>query len=248
MKHAPILFALAMFFGAVPAHADGVSFAEANGKYQAGDFKGAEALYKKLLDSGLRTAPVYYNYGNASFRNGKKGQALVAYERARRLVPRDRDLRWNLGVLKASLPDRLESISTNPFSTALQLTSDFVSARELGMVFSLALAALALRALARAIRPSSKRRLAWLGPPLWLVLISAAFLIGVQWRRAHEPRVVVLDKEITARYGPSTREPKAFTLHEGAQGRLLDEAKDWYYITLDDGNTGWLPKNSAEIV
>ena len=81
MKHAPILFALAMFFGAVPAHADGVSFAEANGKYQAGDFKGAEALYKKLLDSGLRTAPVYYNYGNASFRNGKKGQALVAYER-----------------------------------------------------------------------------------------------------------------------------------------------------------------------
>src|SRR5262245_61654920 len=104
------------------------SFADANAKYQRSDFKAAEAAEKQLPDLALTTAAVYYNNGNVSFRNGKKGQALVAYERAKKLEPRDRDLRWNLGVLKASLPDRLETISANPFSTALDTAVDFVSA------------------------------------------------------------------------------------------------------------------------
>ena len=49
------------------------------------------------------------NLGNAALKLGQKGEAFLAYRRAERLIPRDKDLRWNTAVLKSALADRIES-------------------------------------------------------------------------------------------------------------------------------------------
>src|ERR1051326_2790731 len=70
-----------------------VDFKAANQLYDAGKFAAAAAVYEKLEP---KTAHVYYNLGNAWFRQGKMGLAVLNYERARRLAPRDPDLLANL--------------------------------------------------------------------------------------------------------------------------------------------------------
>jgi len=70
----------------------------------------------------------------------------------------------------------------------------------------------------------------------------------LKWTDAKDPRVVVLDKEVYAHYGPSGKETNAFLLHEGAEGKVLDETPEWFYIVLKNKNSGWIPKSSCETV
>lgn len=224
------------------------SFEEAGAKYASGDFKGAALLYGQALQKEDASAAAYYNYGNASFRAGQKGKALVAYERALLRDPRDADTRWNLNVLKSALPDHIEDVSDNVFFSSARKGLEYFTVDEAAVVFAALLGLLALLALLNwLIRPIRK----WTGPFagfltfLWLVSGALFFL---QWLEVKDPRLVVLQKEAPAYYGPSSKETKAFTLHEGGEGKVLDETKDWYYIVLKNKNTGWISKSACEII
>ena len=74
---------------AVPAD----DFKAANQLYDAGKFTEAAAAYEKIEP---KTAHVYYNLGNAWFRQNKLGLAVLNYARARQLAPRDPDILANL--------------------------------------------------------------------------------------------------------------------------------------------------------
>src|SRR6266404_5247545 len=86
-------------------------FKTANQLYDAGKFAEAAAAYEKIEP---KTAYVDYNLGNAWFRQGKLGLAILNYERARRLAPRDPDILANLkfaeqrlGVDDVNTPSRV---------------------------------------------------------------------------------------------------------------------------------------------
>jgi len=72
------------------------TFFEANQAYKTERYPEALAGYGKLLDAGYRSGHMYYNLGNAHLRQGELGRAILAYERARILMPRDADLLFNL--------------------------------------------------------------------------------------------------------------------------------------------------------
>src|SRR5260221_1730054 len=58
----------------------------ANQLYDAGKFAEAAAAYEKIEP---KTAHVYYNLGNAWFRQNKLGLSVLNYAQAHRLAPRD---------------------------------------------------------------------------------------------------------------------------------------------------------------
>ena len=224
------------------------TLSDANAKYAAGDFKAAAEMYEALVGSGQRTSALYYNLGNADLRAGRKGEALIAYERAKNISPRDEDIRWNLAILKSVLADKLELPSIHPLADTLKNAMDRVSAFETGAALAGAFFVLMVLAVLNLLLWPDKRwsrqlqRLAFVG----LVLAGAAF--AWKWNEVKDPRAVVLDKQVYARYGPSETETKAFLLHEGAEGRVLDSSKEWFYISLANGNTGWVPKASCEVI
>ena len=229
------------------ADSKAAAFEEAGAKYRAGEFKKAEALYEEISEARPTTA-VYYNLGNASFRAGHKGRALVSYRRAQRLAPRDRDLLWNIGILKGALIDRFDRRAANFIFLSLKEAVDFVAMNELVWAFTtgtMALAGICLLAfLFPPLRPG-KRPLAVL---MMLCLLGLSALLAFKWMDEKDPRAVVLDREIFARYGPSDKESRAFALHEGAEGRVLDHSRDWIYLGMADGKTGWVPETACEIV
>ncbi len=74
-------------------------FSQANAAYESGDFSKAVELYEKSADTSP-SSTVYYNLGNAHFKKGERGRALLNYRRASRFSPRDKDVLWNISVVK----------------------------------------------------------------------------------------------------------------------------------------------------
>src|SRR3974377_2334444 len=83
-------------------------FAQANAVYQKGEFDSAERLYRQLLEKGVDSGVVYYNLGNVCFKQKKLGEALYFWEKERRRLPGDPDLRENLELAGLLVVDRIE--------------------------------------------------------------------------------------------------------------------------------------------
>lgn len=223
-------------------------FDQATAKYKASDFKSAADLYQKQIQSGFPSAAAYYNLGNATLRAGQKGLALVYYERALKADPRDKDARWNIQILKGSLVDRIEEAQPNVILEPLKNFLDQIKVDELAIVFSVLLALLALSIVLRATFSSAKVFIAAIrGSVVVCLLVTGVFFAWKVWL-TKDPRAVVLEKEITARYGPSDQESKAILLHEGAVGKIIDESGDWIYLQLANKNTGWVRKSACEVI
>ena len=246
---AALTTAALIFFWALPSFAlESTLFEQANEKYRAADFQAAADLYQKILKSGNATSAVYYNLGNAMLRLGEKGEALVYYKRALKAIPRDKDLQWNIQLLQSALPDRIEESSLNLPRFLLRKVTEPWTLEEIGYLFTAALAVLAALALLDFALPLIQALTGFLRPLIFLLLLASAALFGFKWWDTKDPRAVILDKEVNAFYGPSDRETKAFVLHEGAEGKILDTSGDWVYIALKNKNTGWIRKNACEIV
>ncbi len=81
-------------------------FAHGNALYEQGDYEGAIEQYSSLVDKGVTDTDLYYNLANSYYKTGDFGRAVLFYERARRLAPRDRDVRENLALVRAQLRDK----------------------------------------------------------------------------------------------------------------------------------------------
>ena len=73
--------------------------------YEAGNYTGAGELFEEAAASGVVNGKLYYNAGNAWFKAGELGRAVLWYKRAERLMPADPDLAYNLGRAEAQVRD-----------------------------------------------------------------------------------------------------------------------------------------------
>lgn len=246
MTHLRPALTLALFALLAAAPAPAATLEEANALYRKGDFKAAESAYEKLLAEGPRTAARFYNLGNAAFRNGKKGKALLNYRRALEISPRDADARWNAAVVQSALTDRISG-PAGPLDAAAGKIASGISANEAAAAFAAALALWTLASFA-AFAGVRGGAFAALRAFALAAVLAAGAALWAEWRSHKDPRAVVLAKEAVARYGPSLRETKAFVLHEGAEARVTDRTNDWVHVTLPNGSSGWIPGESCETV
>ena len=99
-----------------------VVFNQGNAHYQSGDFSAAERAYRLLLDQGVDSGAVYYNLGNACFKQKKLGEAIYYWEKARRRMPGDSDVRENLQLANLLIVDRID-VPEDPLPVRLLSTA-----------------------------------------------------------------------------------------------------------------------------
>ena len=86
-------------------------FADANQQYADGNYAEAASMYEQVLQENP-AAEVYYNLGNARFKQGELAQAILAYERCLRLNPRMKDARHNLEFAESRIKDNIRDTNT----------------------------------------------------------------------------------------------------------------------------------------
>src|SRR5437773_7647074 len=91
-----LIFGMALSVFAQPD----AEFAKANEAFAQGHFKEAIANYEALIRDGQWSANVFYNLGNAYFRAGDFGRAILNYERALALERHHPEAKANLQIAR----------------------------------------------------------------------------------------------------------------------------------------------------
>jgi len=238
--------------GAVRAATPEQRFSEALAAYGKGDFAVAASQWQALLDEGHGSAELVYNLGNAHFRLGDAGRAVLGWERALWLDPRQRDARANLDLIRPRLADQFESPVRLPlwnwldavlvaFPTAWVAWLTLLTALGSGTVGAWRM----LRA-DRQLPAVGRLLLAFLLVP---TLVGLGVLLLQDRRLNASPRAVVLAPKIEVRAAPSPGAVAQFDLHAGTVVTLLREGEgDWREVALSDGRSGWTPAAGMEEV
>jgi tetratricopeptide (TPR) repeat protein len=222
------------------AASDPAAFDAANKLYYEGKFGDAAAAYDRLVQSGQRSAALYFNLGNAFFKSGQVGRAIAAYRQAQLLTPRDPDVRANLQFARNQVQGpTLPSTAWQRWSGRLSVNEwTFLAAVSLWL-FLLLLAALQWRP--RLARPLRNGALA-LG---LATLLLCSCLGAIVYENQSNRIAVVSAPEAVVRVGPLDTAPNAFTVHDGAELRVLDQREDWLQVTTGPQRNGWIQRQQV---
>ena len=231
---------ISLFPAQSPAAVSAAAFDSANKLYEEGKFAEAASAYETLAKSGQSSAALYFNLGNAFFKSGQIGRAIAAYRQAEQLTPRDPDLRANLQFARNQTPSPTLSPSRwQRWLGRLTLNEWTLLAASAVWLWLLLLAVLQWR-------PSLK-------PTLRAYVISLAILAGLSCacvaatlRETRFTRTaIVITRETAVRYGPLAESPTAFTVHDGAELRILDQKDEWLQVSTDPRRVGWLRRDQV---
>lgn len=237
---------LAMLFLAMTARgaevAGGIEaqFDAANKFYAQNNFAAAGQTYQQILDTGITSAALQFNLGNACFKSSQMGRAIAAYREAQQLAPRDPDIRANLQFARNQvrgprhLPGKIES-------------GLLILSRSEWLVLTTILVWLTLGLLiARQLRPAWTPHLrSW----TWLTgaAATAVLLATISAHRFADPKreAIVIVPDATVRLGPFDESPSAFTAHDGAELAVLDQKGDWLQVSDRGRNLGWIKREAV---
>lgn len=227
-------------------------FDEGNRLYQEGDFGSAAASYEAVLAGGFESAEVYYNLGNAHFRLGSVGLAVLNYERAARLNPRGEDIQANLALVGQMLQDRIEPLPRFWVLSVVDWWMTLIPRGRLGPLVALCYLALGVATVLLVLgRPSGWRavlRRAAYASLAATILLGGTFLAR-ETGLGQPEEAVVMRTEARVLSAPSEEGGlTVFTVHEGTRVRIDRRAEDWAEIVLADGKVGWLPLAALEII
>jgi hypothetical protein len=218
-------------------------FMQGLSKYQAGQNSEAITAWESVRSDGVASGALYYNLGNAYYRERQIGRAIFNYERARKLIPRDQDVINNLDLARLATVDKFE----NPIQLIIwqwvDKVRDCVSLFELATLFEILGLLSVLVFLGWKYGPMVVR--SYLQPAfkvcLILFILSGAWYV---WRSSLDARTfgVVLSLKTDVYSAPDEGSTQLFTLHEGAKIRTKEKLGGWINIRLADGRQGWIPQ------
>ncbi|MCX8043883.1 MAG: SH3 domain-containing protein [Desulfobacterota bacterium] len=217
-------------------------FAEANQAYRETRYEQAAQLYEQIIAAGYTTADMYFNAGNAYYKSGALGKAILKYRIAHLRAPRDEDVQMNLTYALEQTKDKIECPDTYRLLAQLCFWYDLMSQGELCGAFLIANLFVWLILTVRQVRSHEMLTIALAICLFATILFGASF--GVKAYAMHiTPEGVVTAPEITVRAGTSVSDTVLFKLHEGTSFTWKEETDGWVKIELCDGKKGWVQKD-----
>ena len=225
---------------------------EANDRHERGEFAEAVQVYEDLIVDGYEDTAIFYNLGNAYLESGDLGRAILNYLRAEELSPRDQNVRANLDLTRSMTLDRIEIERDSLVESVSYLGRRWVTPGELGAAGFLlwTVGALAISALLvwRAVPLRVALRIV-AGVSSVAALLCFALLLSMIYSNPYDSTGVVTVESVDALSGPGFQYAEEFTLHSGAQVRLVDRRQGWLEVALPGGELrGWMPAHTIEAV
>jgi tetratricopeptide (TPR) repeat protein len=218
-------------------------FTKANQEYAQGHFKEAISGYEALIRAGQLNATLFYDLGNAYFRTGDFGHAILNYERALALERHHPEATANLQIardearaleLQRSWPERyLQFASVNQYSITAAIA------------FWLAAFAIIMLIFAR------RRSATLVATSIFCLLISAAASYAVYTLERGtngSALAIVTGKDVQARLATADTANSVLALPPGSEVKALSTRGDWIYAALPNNLRGWIPAKDAEQV
>lgn len=246
----------------------GSSFSLAEDAYRQNKYEEAVSLYLKGIEEEGTSPEVLYNLGNSYFKLGKDADAVLCYERAKKLDPKNKLINQNLTFVatkvadnnKASLhgrngnvePDaetvldsiyRVIAIERNSNSWAVFALMAFVL-----FLFALALYVFTPNVLAR--KTGFFSGLVFLGFTVTFIVFS--YLSANEFK--NKDNAILMEERAELMKEPSEKSTATTSeLHGGTKLKILESRKgadgqEWIKVKLNNDNIGWIRKQSVESI
>jgi hypothetical protein len=232
--------------------ADVAAITAGNRLAAAGNYAEAIQVYEGLVAQEVQDSALFYNLGNAYYYQGDLGRAILNYERAAQLAPRDADIRANLAQARAQAGDPFLASPAGPLGILTGLTQRWLNINEaavlaLALWFAAGAALLAYR-FARPSRAKDGLRYA----ALLAILLMAVFGLSLGARVYAEqamPEGIVIAPTIALSSEPGSQYATGYNLNGGTAVNILETRGDWARLAAPDNSVkGWIPLKSVETV
>ncbi|MDR0566572.1 MAG: tetratricopeptide repeat protein [Prevotellaceae bacterium] len=230
------------------AQAD-TAWQKANALYAEGKYKDASAAYLQLEESGKASSALFYNAGNAFYKQGETAKAILYYERALRLAPDDEDIRYNLELSNLQIVDKIEPIPQFFVVAWIQAFCNLLDVDTWGIVgISLFAATLMLALVVLFGRTSRRKKAAFALAVACLSLSIVATCVAMREKRylSSHTEAIVYAPVTSVKASPDAGGVDLFVLHEGTKVSVLETIGSWKKVKTADGNQGWLPTAAIE--
>ena len=219
--------------------------------YTISKYQDALNEWLKLYNTGYRSAQLDYNIGNAYFKLNNIPGAILFFERARLLKPASDNINYNLQIARSLAVDKFQEIPQLFFVRWYDFIALVVSSNGWAGISILTFIGLLL--LLSLYIYSSKYRLKVLA--FWggiLLFIVSAFSLSLALRNKslvyNSQKAVVFAASVNGKSSPDSSGTDLFVLHEGSVVKVEDEVGGWYEIRLSDGNKGWVPAGTLNVI
>ena len=203
-------------------------------------------MYQSLLDE-QPDATLYYNLGNARFKQGELAQAILNYERALRLKPNYKDAQYNLAFAQSRITDNI--VEQDFFLSSWARTVRNCLSERTWWSISIGLFICALIALL----------LFLLGRELWLrktafhvawIALLFSFIAGLNAGSLHQRNTlrneaIITQGVVNVKSSPDRSGTDLFTIHEGTKVTIRETLGEWVNVRVGS-NEGWMKSGYLE--
>ncbi|MCH5214082.1 MAG: tetratricopeptide repeat protein [Muribaculaceae bacterium] len=263
-----IYIALSMILAlCLPVRANG-NVAAADSAYVDGNYAEAAALYSQIIEEKGISAPLLYNLGNAYYKMGDEGNAVLCLERARKLAPSDSKINNNLDYLRSRITDaNVASLGGKKGNVETEQESFIEGVYRMiavdtqsnsWAVFAVLAFILFLGGLALYIfTPNVLARKTGFFSALTFLAFTIIFLVfahiaAAQYEKEEEAVLMAFTTELLEN-PESNSQPATSPLHGGTKVKILEvkngaDGTEWLKVKLNPENIGWVKKEGIEII
>ena len=226
-------------------------FKEGNENYLKGKYQETIRIFESIYEKGYEGESLFYNLGNAYYRIGKVGLAILYYERAKKLSPSDEDINYNLAFANSKIVDKIETLPKffifDWWENILALFSISGWTYLSYLFYLVILGSVGYYYFARSLK--TQRISFYFGIVSTLFLIfTIIFLIVNLNRELNVKYGVIVEQVVVTKFSPDQNSKDAFIVHEGIKVIAEDKVNNWVKIKLIDGKVGWLNENNLRII
>ena len=224
---------------------------KANNLYMVEEYQQAILIYEEILSSGKESAKLYFNLGNAHFKNNNISNAILNYERAKLLAPHDEDIEFNIQFANQFVVTNIEALPSPFFLRWKESVVNLYSA-DMWSVFSISAFILFFAALGVFLfgRNIFLRKIAFWGGIILIIFsgFSYSFASAQKKKAENSNYAIVFCPRTTVKSAPSETGTDLFIIYEGLKVEITNSVNSWKEIKLSDGNKGWLPESCVVII
>ena len=243
-----VIFCLLMAVFTFPSFTKGEEqpeqlFTKGNQLYAKGNFKDAAISYAQLVDSGYRSAELYFNLANAYYKLDEVPNAILFYERAYKLSPGDEDILVNLQFANSKITDKIEAIPDFFLDKWWRGVVMFLSSNAWSVLGSLLMVVgfslLTVYLFATLVRI---KKVAFYSGVLSVILGLVGIFMASSQTRYFEVanHAIVFNSSVEVKSGPETSMKTLFVVHEGLKVRIQEREGSWIKVELPNGGIGWI--------
>jgi tetratricopeptide (TPR) repeat protein len=216
---------------------------QGNQAYSSADYPTAIAQYESVLSAGYESALLYFNLGNAYFKDDNIPASILNYEKAKKLDPTDENVKFNLNLANSRIVDKMEPLPEFFLRTWWKSIRDTLSsdrwAKMAVSCFILVLMAAVLFIVSTSVL---LRKISfWAGiAVISLMAFSLLFSISGYYEYSRHITGIIFTPTVTVKSSPTDNSIDLFVIHEGTKVFVSDKVEGWSEVRLANGSVGWV--------